>query len=62
MIEMIMWIVIGILLWTVVSCVYAYLIMGDKLRKDKWYDFVLLIPALFIVIIIARIEQFREDK
>jgi len=53
----VLFIVIAILSWCIVSCIHAYLIMGDKWRKDKWYDLPLLLPALAIVTVIAWCEE-----
>jgi len=37
-------------LWTIVSVCYFFSIMGYKFRKDKWYDYPLMLPTLYIAI------------
>ena len=46
------WLLI-ILLYTSASVGYFLYRMGDKFRKDKWYDWPLMLPALAIAYIIG---------
>ena len=40
------WLVAGIfVVWVIAGLVHFYRIFGDKFRKDKWYDHILLPPA-----------------
>jgi len=40
------WIAVGILIWTIISVWHFISSIGDKFRKDKWYDYILFPPAL----------------
>ena len=52
--------IIGLILYVIISCGYFLYLLGDKFRKDKWYDYVLLAPVWiisFIVVIIVNIKN-----
>ena len=44
-----------LVLWTIVSVCYFLSIMGYKFRKDKWYDYPLMLPTLCIAPVIAAV-------
>jgi hypothetical protein len=47
-----MYLLVGIVVWTIISFWFFYSIMGYKFRKGKWYDWPLLAP-IFVVATIA---------
>ena len=48
------------LLWTVASIVWFFANMGKKYKKDKWYDYVLSVPALAIACVLGLVYRLRE--
>lgn len=57
------WWVFGLflLLWTIGSVWYFLSLMGYKFRKDKWYDYPILLPAVVIISLYV-IARFRFDR
>lgn len=43
-----MYVIVGLVIWCVISFWFFLSIMGYKYRKDKWYDWPLLAPVLVI--------------
>lgn len=51
-----------IVLWTIVSICYFFSIMGYKFRKDKWYDYPLMLPTLCIAAVIGTAGRIVKRK
>ncbi len=51
-----------VIIWTIISVIYFIYSMGDKFRKEKWYDFPLMIPALGIAIILGMLYNKKNSK
>ena len=51
-----------LVLWTIVSVCYFFSIMGYKFRKNKWYDYPLMLPALCIAAVIGVVRWIGERK
>lgn len=51
------WYILGIIMWTIISVVFFIRLMGYNFRNEQWYDFIVLIPTLLIIelIVIARL-------
>ena len=65
------WLVAGIfVVWVIAGLVHFYRIFGDKFRKDKWYDHILLPPAFVVLLVIVQtirlvdylIDLFRKEQ
>jgi hypothetical protein len=46
------YLVLGIVIYTIISFWFFFSIMGYKFRKEKWYDYPLLAP-FFVVATVA---------
>ena len=46
-----MYVIVGLVIWCVISFWFFLSIMGYKYRKDKWYDYPLLAPVFVIATI-----------
>lgn len=53
--------IIGLILYVVISFGYFLYGLGDKFRKDKWYDYVLLAPIWIISNIVVLIRLFVKE-
>jgi hypothetical protein len=53
-----MYVITGLVIWSVISFRFFWSIMGQKFRKDKWYDWPLLTPASVIFTIAFWISTF----
>ena len=53
-------IIIG-LIYVVISFGYFLYGLGDKFRKDKWYDYILLAPVWIISNIVLLIRLFVKS-
>jgi hypothetical protein len=51
-----------LVIWTIVSVCYFFSIMGYKFRKDKWYDYPLMLPALCIAAVVGFVRWIGERK
>ncbi len=47
-----------LIVWTIISFWFFLSIMGYKFRKDKWYDWPLLLPVFVIAHIAAAVSTF----
>jgi hypothetical protein len=56
---MILAIILFLIIWTVISIWYFLSIMGYKYRKQKWYDYPLLVPAGLICVIIGWLGRMK---
>lgn len=45
------YVILGLVVWSIISIWFFYRNMGRKNSKDKWYDYPLLLPFLVIVTI-----------
>ena len=45
------------ILYTVISVWYFLHLMGQKYRKQKWYDYPILMPVFVIINVYARINR-----
>ena len=34
------------LIWTILGCWFFFSILGDKFRKQRWYDWLLIAPVM----------------
>lgn len=48
-----MYVVAGLVIWTIISFWFFFSIMGYKFRKDKWYDWTLLAPFFALVTVLG---------
>lgn len=56
---------LGILLYTLVSICFFLKTIGMKFRKGRWYDWPLMLPALCIAYIVGystRLYKFLKSK
>jgi hypothetical protein len=50
----------GILVWTILSIIWAVKSIGKKCGTNKWYDYILSPPALVIAGIIGVVSHRKE--
>jgi hypothetical protein len=43
------YLVVGLVIYTIISFWFFFSIMGYKFRKEKWYDYPLLAPVIVVV-------------
>lgn len=57
---------IYLLIWTFISVVYFWKLIGYKFREDKWYDYIILLPVWVIILLISLvgyiIHLFNKGK
>lgn len=51
------WVVIALLSYTAASIAFFLSIMGQKYRKQRWYDWPMLTPALGVAYIIGAFNK-----
>lgn len=57
------YVILGLVGWCIISFWFFFSIMGYKFRKDKWYDYPLLAPVLVITTIAGWISTlFGRNK
>ena len=42
------YLVVGLVIYTIISFWFFFSIMGYKYRKEKWYDYPLLVPVIVV--------------
>jgi hypothetical protein len=47
------YLVLGIVIYTIISFWFFFSIMGYKFRKDKWYDYPLLAPVFVVATVVG---------
>ena len=52
-----LYVIVGIVLWTVISFWFFFSIMGYKFRKEKWYDRPLLAPFFVVATMVGWIRN-----
>lgn len=58
-----LYVIVGIVLWTIISFWFFFSIMGYKFRKEKWYDWPLLLPFMITVEIVTAVSTlFGRNK
>jgi len=54
--------IFGIVLYIAISVWWFLHIMGEKFRKEKWYDWPMLLPALGICYLIGWYLKLQEQR
>jgi len=58
------WIIVGLMLWTIASVWYFLSHLGDKHNQDKdpWYMWVLGSPMLLIAVVVGLTTRFTRKR
>jgi hypothetical protein len=54
------WLIGFIISWTVYSLYWFFTHLGQKFRKEEWYDFYILIPTLIIAFVVGLIFRLKD--
>lgn len=49
--------IIFLIVWTLVSLYHFFSLLGEKYRKEPWYDKFLLPPAIAVIFLVVWTEQ-----